>query len=57
MPVSRRSEKPAGITNQSGEPELELEINGLKLSMAPPKAKAEQKEPKPAGSETGESAS
>ena len=46
MPISRRSAKPAGITNQSGEPELELEINGLKLTMAPPAAAAPK--PKPA---------
>ena len=29
-----------GVTNASGEPEIELEINGLVLSMKPPAAEA-----------------
>lgn len=45
MPVSRRSEAPAGLLNASGEPEIELEINGLVLSMKPPAADAPSSEP------------
>lgn len=36
MPISRKSTKPVGITNASGQPEIVLEIEGLTLSMAPP---------------------
>ena len=36
MPISRKSTKPVGITNSSGQPEIVLEIDGLTLSMAPP---------------------
>ena len=43
MPVSRKSERPAGITNASGQPEIELTIGDLKFTMAPPPAKADQK--------------
>jgi hypothetical protein len=30
--------KPVSITNESGQPEIVLEINGLTLSMTPPPA-------------------
>jgi hypothetical protein len=36
MPIARKSTKPAGITNESGQPEILLEVNGLKLSLTPP---------------------
>jgi hypothetical protein len=36
MAIQRKSAQPAGITNESGQPEIVLEINGLTLSMAPP---------------------
>ena len=36
MAIQRKSVKPAGITNESGQPEIVLEINGLTLSMTPP---------------------
>jgi len=36
MAISKKSDKPAGITNASGEPELVLDIEGLTLSFAPP---------------------
>jgi hypothetical protein len=36
MPISRKSTKPVGITNASGQPEIVLEIEGLTISMAPP---------------------
>jgi len=36
MPISRKSTKPVGITNASGQPEIVLEIDGLTISMAPP---------------------
>ena len=35
--IARRSTKPAGITNQFGEPEIVLKVGDLALSMAPPK--------------------
>jgi len=44
MAIQRKSAQPAGITNESGQPEIVLEINGLTLSMAPP-AKDATKEP------------
>jgi hypothetical protein len=34
--IARRSTKPAGITNQSGEPEIVLKVGDLTLSLAPP---------------------
>lgn len=40
MPISKKSTKPAGIVNESGEPEIVLNINGLNLSLAPPKQPA-----------------
>ena len=36
MAIQRKSAQPAGITNESGQPEIVLEINGLTLSMTPP---------------------
>jgi len=36
MPISRKSTKPVGITNASGQPEIVLEIEGMTISMAPP---------------------
>ena len=36
MAIQRKSTKPAGITNESGQPEIVLEIDGLTLSMTPP---------------------
>ena len=44
MAIQRKSAQPAGITNESGQPEIVLEINGLTLSMTPP-AKDATKEP------------
>lgn len=46
MAIQRKMSKPPSILNEAGEPEIELEINGLKLSMAPP--------PAPKGSPGGE---
>lgn len=40
MAVQRKSTKPVGITNESGQPEIVLEIAGLTLSMTPPAAGA-----------------
>ena len=36
MAIQRKSSQPAGITNESGQPEIVLEIDGLTLSMTPP---------------------
>lgn len=36
MAVQRKSTKPVGITNASGQPEIVLEIDGLTISMTPP---------------------
>jgi hypothetical protein len=36
MSVHRKSSRPTGITNEAGEPEIVLEIEGLTLSMTPP---------------------
>ena len=36
MAIQRNSTKPASITNESGQPEIVLEIDGLTLSMTPP---------------------
>ena len=44
MAIQRKSAQPAGITNESGQPEIVLEIDGLTLSMTPP-AKDVPKEP------------
>jgi hypothetical protein len=38
MAVQRKSTKPVGITNESGQPEIVLEIDGLTISMTPPGA-------------------
>jgi hypothetical protein len=45
MAIQKKSNKPVGITNESGQPEIVLEIDGLTLSMTPP-ASAAQAEPK-----------
>jgi hypothetical protein len=42
MPISRKSVKPVGITNEQGEPEIELTVAGLKLSMHPPAPKPDE---------------
>lgn len=44
MAIQRKSAQPAGITNEAGQPEIVLEIDGLTLSMTPP-AKEPTKEP------------
>ena len=36
MAIQRKSDRPVGITNASGQPEIMLEIDGLTLSMTPP---------------------
>jgi hypothetical protein len=36
MAIQKKSTKPVGITNESGQPEIVLEIDGLTLSMTPP---------------------
>jgi hypothetical protein len=36
MAIARKSDKPTGITNAAGEPELILDIEGLTLSFNPP---------------------
>ena len=45
MAIQKKSTKPVGITNESGQPEIVLEIDGLTLSMTPP-GQATQAEPK-----------
>ena len=36
MSIRSRAAKPVTITNESGQPEIVLEIDGLTLSMTPP---------------------
>jgi hypothetical protein len=36
MAIQKKSTKPVGITNESGQPEIVLQIDGLTLSMTPP---------------------
>lgn len=36
MGITRKSERAAGIVNASGQPEIELTIDGLVLSATPP---------------------
>jgi hypothetical protein len=36
MAVQRKIARPVGITNESGQPEIVLEIDGLTISMTPP---------------------
>ena len=36
MAIQRKSARPVGITNASGQPEIVLEIDGLTISMTPP---------------------
>ncbi len=45
MPVSRKINDPATVTNTSGEPEIVLEIDGLVLSMKPPVTGRDAAEP------------
>ena len=45
MAIQKNSTKPVGITNEAGQPEIVLEIDGLTLSMTPP-AQAAPIEPK-----------
>jgi len=40
MAIQKKSTKPVGITNESGQPEIVLEIDGLTLSMTPPASAA-----------------
>jgi len=51
MPISRKSTKPVGITNASGQPEIVLEIDGLTISMAPPSRGIEGTTEAPAAAE------
>ncbi|HEX3087770.1 MAG TPA: hypothetical protein VHQ23_03890 [Ilumatobacteraceae bacterium] len=44
MAIQKKSTKPVGITNESGQPEIVLQIDGLTLSMTPP-AQAAPAEP------------
>ena len=41
MSIRSRAAKPVSITNESGQPEIVLEIDGLTLSMTPPTTKDE----------------
>ena len=45
MAIRSKSVKPVSITNESGQPEIVLEINGLTLSMTPPPTDEAQVEP------------
>ena len=47
--IARKSNRPAGITNASGQPEIELSIGDLKFTAAPP-AKPDEPNAKPAAS-------
>jgi len=51
MPVQRKSTQPGGITGANGQPHLELEIDGLKISSAPP-AKGTPATAKPVAADT-----
>ncbi|MEO6124062.1 MAG: hypothetical protein ABIR32_10160 [Ilumatobacteraceae bacterium] len=42
MGITSRATEPLGVTNLSGQPEIVLEIEGLTLSMAPPKRIADE---------------
>ena len=53
MAIQRKSSQPAGITNESGQPEIVLEIDGLTLSMTPP---AKNTTSEPAGSSSKDDA-
>lgn len=44
MGIQRKSEKPAGITNEQGEPEIVLTIGDKVISLAPPKAPDESRD-------------
>jgi hypothetical protein len=43
--VEKKSTKPTGITNESGEPEIVLAIGDKIISMNPPKARDDRQEP------------
>ena len=45
MAIRSRSVKPVTITNESGQPEIVLEIDGLTLSMTPPPTEETPTEP------------
>ena len=36
MAIQKKSTQPVGITNESGQPEIVLQIDGLTISMTPP---------------------
>jgi hypothetical protein len=55
MAIQRKSAQPVGITNESGQPEIVLEINGLTISMTPP-AKDATNEPDDGNTDNPESA-
>lgn len=40
MGLVRKSTKPAAITDASGQPHLEVEVAGLKITTTPPKKRA-----------------
>ena len=55
MPVQRKSTQPGGITGANGQPHLELEIDGLKISSAPPAKGAPPKvQPRPDDTAAGD---
>jgi hypothetical protein len=45
MPIARKSTKPTGITNESGEPEIVVTVGDLTLSLAPPPAPRRDQQP------------
>ena len=45
MAIQKKSTKPAGITNESGEPEIVLAIGDKVFSMHPPKAATDPVKP------------
>jgi hypothetical protein len=55
MAIQRKSAQPVGITNESGQPEIVLVINGLTISMTPP-AKDATNEPDDGNTDNPESA-
>ena len=54
MSIQRKSSKPAGITNESEQPEIVLEIEGLTLSMTPPARQDGRDVSKPSGAGAGD---
>lgn len=55
MGITRKSERPAGITNAAGQPEIELTIDGLVFSATPPGKPELASSPKPEPNDTDES--